>query len=153
MAAADAEFSRFALVRETRWAAPDWSYLAFEGDELAAFYNIIERVVKIDGVPVRVTGLNNLVTLPAYRGRGVASRLLGETQAQWFDSLGAECGLLLCADALLPFYSRRSWRKIAARVTYAQPEGPRTWVAHCMVLDPSRKLAGAREIDLAGLPW
>jgi GNAT superfamily N-acetyltransferase len=150
---ANAEFARFALVRETQWTPPDWSYLAFEGDELAAFYNIIERTVKVDGESVRVAGLNNLVTLPAHRSRGVASRLLRETQQQWFESLGAECGLLLCADALLPFYERLGWQKVESRVSYTQPDGPRTWAANCMLLNPLAKLAVAREIDLCGLPW
>ena len=140
-------------MRDTQWATPDWSFMAFEGDELAAFYNIIERTVTIDGVPSRVAGLNNLVTLPAYRGHGIASRLLRDTQEHWFDSLGAECGLLLCADALLPFYSRLQWQKAEIRVTYAQPEGSRTWAANCMLLDPRGKAGAAREVDLCGLPW
>ncbi len=153
MAAANAEFAQFAIVRETQWAAADWSWLALEGDDLAAFYNIVERTVTFDGMPVRVAGLNNLLTLPAFRGRGIGSWLLRETQPQWFDSIDAECGLLLCADALLPFYSRLGWRKLAAGVSYSQPDGPRTWAAYCMVLDPLRKLAEPREIDLGGLPW
>ena len=140
-------------MRETQWAKPDWSFLTLEITELAAFYNIAERTVSIDGVPVRVAGLNNLVTVPAYRGRGIASRLLRETQPQWFDSLGAECGLLLCADALLPFYSRLGWEKVDVRVTYAQPDGPRAWAANCMLLDPFRNVTATREIDLCGLPW
>jgi len=114
-------------VRETRWAAPDWSFQAFDGEVLAAFYNLVERTVSIDGVPVRIAGLNNLVTLPAYRGRGIASRLLLDSQAGWFDTLGAECGLLLCADALLPFYSRLGWRETKVPVSYVQPEGSRVW--------------------------
>lgn len=152
-AAANAEFGQFAIVRETQWASPDWSFLAHEGAELAAFYNIVKRTVKVDGVPVRVAGLNNLVTIPAHRGHGVASRLLRETQPQWFDSLGAECGLLLCAEALLPFYSRLGWEKAGVPVSYAQPDGPRVWAASCMLLDPFRGLAATREIDLCGLPW
>jgi aminoglycoside 2'-N-acetyltransferase I len=152
-AAADAEFAQFALVRETQWASPDWSHLAFEGEALAAFYNLVERTVNSDGAPVRVAGLNNLVTLPAHRGRGLGSRLLRETQAQWFDSLGAEAGLLLCADALVPFYSRLNWQKVDARVTYAQPGGSQVWAANCMLLDPRRKMAATREIDLCGFPW
>jgi GNAT superfamily N-acetyltransferase len=151
--AARAEFEQFPIVSETHWAIPDWSFLALEGTELAAFYNIIERAVNIDGVRVQVAGLNELVTLPAHRGRGVASRLLRETQAQWFDSLGAECGLLLCADALLPFYSRLGWHQSDARVTFDQPGGPRDWTANCMVLEPSGKARAAREIHLCGLPW
>lgn len=152
-AAIKAEFRQFEVVRETSWAAPEWTILAFEGEELAAFYNIVERVVSVDGAAVRVAGLNNLVTLPARRGRGIGSRLLRDTQEHWFDSLGADCGLLLCADALLPFYSRLGWGKVEARVAYAQPDGPRTWAANCMVLDPTRKVGAARAIDLRGLPW
>lgn len=102
---------------------------------------------------VRVAGLNELVTLPAHRSRGVGSRLLRETESQWFDSLGAECGLLLCADALLPFYSRLGWQKVDGRVHFAQRDGRRTWAANCMLLDPSGKLPVSREIDLCGLPW
>jgi GNAT superfamily N-acetyltransferase len=109
--------------------------------------------VNIGGVHVRVAGLNELVTFPAHRGRGVASRLLRETEAQWFESLGAQCGLLLCADALLPFYSRLGWRKVDGRVSYGQPDGPKIWAANCMLLDPFRKVALARDIDLCGLPW
>ena len=89
--------------------------------------------------PYGSAGLNNLVTLPAHRGHGFGSRLLRETEAQWFDSLGAEAGLLLCADALLPFYSRLGWRKVEARVTYAQPDGSRVWAANCMLLDPGAR--------------
>ena len=117
------------------------------------FYNVIERTVAIDGAQVRVAGLNNLVTMPAHRGRGVASRLLRETQPRWFDSIGAECGLLLCADALLPFYSRLDWEKVEARVSFAQPAGLRVWPANCMLLSPHRQAAATREIDLCGLPW
>ena len=152
-AAIQSEFAPFAIVRETRWATPEWTVMILDRDELAAFYNIVERSVSIDGVSVRVAGLNNLVTLPAHRGRGIASRLLRETQEHWFDSLGAECGLLLCADALLAFYSRLGWEKVGACVSYAQPGGSRTWAAHCMALDPRGKAGAAGAIDLCGLPW
>jgi GNAT superfamily N-acetyltransferase len=151
--AANAEFAQFDLVRDTQWSPPDWTFLALEGEELAAFYNLVERTVRIDGVPVRAVGLNNLVTLPAHRGRGLGSRLLRETEGQWFDSLAAEAGLLLCADALLPFYSRLGWRKMDARVTYTQPGGPRVWAANCMLLDPRRKVSATRDVDLCGFPW
>jgi GNAT superfamily N-acetyltransferase len=152
-AAALAEFGGFSIVRETHWATPDWAFLGFEGAELVAFYNLVERTVEIDGVAVRAAGLNNLIALPAHRGRGFASHLLRATQEQWFDALGADCGLLLCADALLPFYSRLGWEKVGVRVAYAQPDGTRTWSANCMLLDPRRKASTARQIDLCGLPW
>jgi hypothetical protein len=151
-AAAHAEFDRFDLVRETEWAKPDWSFLI--GDpEPAAFYHLVERTVRIDGAPVRVAGLNNLVTLPARRGRGAASELLRRTQPQWFETLGAQLGLLLCADALIPFYARLGWHPTPAKVTFAQPRGTRTWSANCLLLDPAGRSESRRDIDLCGLPW
>jgi hypothetical protein len=53
----------------------------------------------------------------------------------------------------VPFYSRLSWERVEARVIYSQPRGSQTWAANCMLLDPLGKVAGAREIDLCGLPW
>jgi GNAT superfamily N-acetyltransferase len=150
---AEREFGQYALVRETEWAQPDWCYRAFDGAELVVFHNIILRTVRVDAVDIRVAGLNNMITLPAFRGRGAASRLLRETQPRWFDELQAEIGLLLCADALVPFYSRVGWQRLDARVTYYQTAGPRTWPANCMVLDPKGLIGSPREVDLRGLPW
>jgi hypothetical protein len=102
---------------------------------------------------VRVAGLNNMITLANHRGSGVASRLLRETQSEWAGKLGAECGLLLCADPLLPFYMRLGWRRTDASVMYDQPSGKKSWVANCMILDSGAKIAPPRVIDLCGLPW
>jgi GNAT superfamily N-acetyltransferase len=150
---AEGEFGQYALVRETEWAQPDWCYRAFDGEELVVFHNIILRTVRLDHDEVRAAGLNNMITLPSFRGRGAASRLLQETQPQWFDELRAEIGLLLCADALVPFYSKLGWRKLDARVAYDQSSGRKTWAANCMVLDPKGLIGSPREVDLCGLPW
>ena len=152
-AAARAEFQQYDIVRETEWSSPDVTFMAMEGEEVLAYYNLVDRVVRMDGTAIRVAGLNNMVTMPAHRGRGIASYLLRETQPRWFDELVMDCGLLLCADALLPFYSRQGWRKLPGPVVYAQPEGPRTWSANCMVLDPRGRVANAKCVDLCGFPW
>jgi GNAT superfamily N-acetyltransferase len=151
--AARAEFQQFAIVRETRWAVPDWTCANFDGGKLAAFCHLVERTVSIDGVATRVVGLNNLVTLPAFRGRGIAASLLAHMQSDWLGSLGVECALLLCADALLPYYGRLGWRSSEAVVSYAQPDGTRTWPARCMLLTTDENHHRARSIDLCGLPW
>jgi GNAT superfamily N-acetyltransferase len=150
---AEGEFGQFALVRETEWAQPDWCYRAFEGAELVVFHNIVLRTVSVGGVRLRAAGLNNMITLPKFRGRGAASELLRETQPRWFAELEAEIGLLLCADALVPFYSKLGWRLLESRVTYDQPAGRKTWAANCMGLDPRGLMESPREVDLCGLPW
>jgi predicted N-acetyltransferase YhbS len=151
--AAHAEFEQYAIVRETEWASPDFTFIAMDGEQVAAHYNLVDRVVSVDGMPVRVAGLNNMVTMPAHRGRGIASALLRESQLTWFDDLGAECGLLLCADPLLSFYSRLGWQRVGGAVTYAQPDGARTWSANCMLLDPQGQFPMPKIVDLCGLPW
>jgi predicted N-acetyltransferase YhbS len=149
--AAWVEFEKYAIVRETEWAEADWSFLGFDGDELVAYFNLVDRVVSVDDVPVRVAGLNNMVTLPGHRGKGHASRLLREGQPRWFD-LGFQAGLLLCADALVPFYARLGWRRAECPVVYAQPDGEWTWKASCMLLE-REPLVALRRIDLCGAPW
>jgi GNAT superfamily N-acetyltransferase len=151
--AAWVEFEKYAIVRETDWAEADWTFLGFEQQELVAFFNLVDRVVRFDDTPVRVAGLNNMVTLPAHRGCGHASRLLSEAQPRWFDEFGFDAGLLLCADALVPFYERLGWRKIRCPVVYAQPGGEWTWTASCMVLESRQAIAATRRVDLQGAPW
>jgi GNAT superfamily N-acetyltransferase len=153
-AAASNAFDRFPIVRQTTWAAPDWSVLGTLDTRLACFYNAIQRTVQFDGRDVRVVGLNNLVTLPDFKGRGLASRLLQDTERMWFETLGASHGLLLCADALVPFYERLGWRSVPSEVRFAQPGKPsQTWAANCMLLHPDRRHDSPGVIDLAGLPW
>ncbi|WP_202845202.1 GNAT family N-acetyltransferase [Luteimonas saliphila] len=147
-------FDQFAIVRETRWAAPDWTFLGKADDGgLACFYHLVERAVRIDGQPVAVAGLNNLITTRAYRGRGLASELLAASERAWFSSLDARCGLLLCAEALVPFYQRLGWQRVRSEVRFEQPAGVRTWTAECMMLDPTRAAIDPTVIDLCGLPW
>jgi GNAT superfamily N-acetyltransferase len=147
------EFDRFPIVRETTWATPQWSFLGVLDGELACFYNLVWREVRFDGRTLKVAGLNNLVTRPACRGQGLAARLLQETTPAWFGALGATCGLLLCADALVPYYRRLGWRQAASTVRCAQPDGDRTWQANCMLLDPAGTAGEPDLIDLCGLPW
>lgn len=152
-AIAENVFGHYALVRETEWAQPDWCFRCHEGDALAAFHNLVLRSVEMDGAVVRVAGLNNMITMPAFRGRGVASWLLRATQPRWFEELDADCGMLLCAEELVPFYARLAWRRLEARVFYDQPSGKKTWAASCMVLDPKGLVGAPREVDLRGMPW
>jgi GNAT superfamily N-acetyltransferase len=101
---ASAEFDRFPIVRKTAWAVPAWSFLGMQHGQLACFHHLVLRQVRFDGQPVQVAGLNNLVTLPACRGQGLATRLLEETTPAWFDALGAlrPAAVRRCAGSLLP---------------------------------------------------
>lgn len=150
---ANNEFDQFPIVRQTVWTTPDWSFLGMDEHNLACFYNLVERVVRFDDQPVEIVGLNNLVTAPGYKSRGLASELLRSTEAEWFTTLKARYGLLLCADHLIPFYARLGWQRVSSEVRYSQPERKHVWTANCMVLSPARERVEPHVIDLCGLPW
>lgn len=147
------EFGHIPIVQSITWAVPDWSIIRYEEEKIAAFYNIVEREVLLDTKPYKVAGINNVITLPAFRGKGYASEILAATKGFLFSELGSDAGLLLCADALVPFYEKLDWYKVSSPVYYDQPASPdkQLWQANTMLLHPGR--IDPQEIDLNGLPW
>lgn len=130
-----------------------WSFLFLGDSKLASFYSLVLQTVRFDGVPVELTGLNNMITLPGFRGTGLASTPLNRTVPDWSESLAAECGLLLCSDDLLGFYSRLGWHQVNSSVRFTQPLEEQVWQANCMVLSLNDRTYEPEEIDLCGLAW
>ncbi len=150
----DKAFGHVPFVQQHTWADPDWTVLLYEGDELATFYNIVEREVIMDGAKYKIAGINNVITPEQHRGRGYSTKALKETEAFLFNDLKADYGLLVCADALLPFYSRLNWYATDSQVYYEQPDGKKLFDSNTMLLSPPGKPALHPEvIDLNGLPW
>lgn len=56
--------------------------------------------------PIKIAGINNVITPKAYRGEGFASKMLSETLDFILGDLKSELGVLLCADNLIPFHQR-----------------------------------------------
>lgn len=148
----DFEFGDIPIVQETAWATPDWTIIHFEDDEIASFYNIIERNIFIDDEEFKVAGINNVITPEAFRGKGYASKILKDTENLIFDELNCELGVLLCADELIPFYERLNWYKVECPVYFNQPDGKKLWNANVMLLSKKNKIE-PNHIDLNGFPW
>ncbi|WP_439879908.1 GNAT family N-acetyltransferase [Pontibacter sp. MBLB2868] len=150
----DNEFGHVAFVQAHTWAQPDWSVIKYEGNSIAAFYNIVVRDVTIDGQLYKVAGINNVITPKAYRGKGFATEVLRTTEKLLFKELECSYGLLLCADALLPFYSRLGWYLVQASLYYDQPSGKQLYDSNVMILTPNHSAhIMPSEINLNGLPW
>lgn len=147
-----AEFGHIPIVQETAWAIPDWTVLYTENNTIVTFLNIIERSVLIDGISCKIAGINNVITPPPFRGKGYSSQALNETTGFLFNELKAAHGLLLCSDAMIPFYNRLGWYTIDSAVYFDQPPGKKQWTANTMLLSPHHTIAPAT-IDLQGLPW
>lgn len=147
-----AEFGHISIVQETTWATPDWTILLTENETIVTFFNIIERQVLLDGTPCKIAGINNVITPPPFRGKGYSSQALTSTTGFLFDELQSEHALLLCADAMIPFYNRLGWYTVNSTVYMEQPSGRKLWTANTMLLSPGKAIVPA-VIDLRGTPW
>jgi predicted GNAT family N-acyltransferase len=147
-----AEFGHIPIVQETTWATPDWTILQTENNAIVTFYNIIEREVLLDGSPYKIAGINNVITPPSFRGKGYSSQTLTNTTSFLFDDLQSDHALLLCADAMIPFYNRLGWYTVNSTVYIEQPSGRKVWTANTMLLSPGQAVTPA-VIDLQGTPW
>jgi len=146
------EFGHISIVQETEWATPDWTIIYYEGLEIASFYNIVERQIMVDGKKIKVAGINNVMTPQKYRGQGYASKTLSGLASLVFEELKCDAGLLLCADALIPFYTRLGWYEVDCPLYFNQSSGEKSWTAKVMLLTKDDILE-PRNINLNGLPW
>lgn len=148
----DDEFGHIPIVRETQWAKPDWTIISYANHEIATFYNIVERTILVDNNKMKIAGINNVITPKKFRGNGYASKILAEADKFIFDDLKSDLGVLLCADTLIPFYSRLGWYNVKCPVYFEQSDGKKLWEANTMLLTKNEKL-NPKRIDLNGLPW
>lgn len=147
------EFGNFSIVNEIEWSKPHWTIAYYEKNELAAFYNVITRCVNLDNYLVKTAGINNLITVKKFRGKGFASKLLRETEYFLFQKLNCQICLLLCSKKLVSFYERLNWDVLDDCSTYFdQVQGTKLWKAETMLRTKNEKL-NPRIINLNGLPW
>lgn len=149
------EFGHVAFVQERQWAQPDWVLIKYESGEVATFCNIVLREVTIDGQTLKVAGINNVITPQAHRRKGYASLVLQEAEQLIFSKMNCAYGLLLCADALVPFYSRLGWHTLnRCSLYYTQPSGEQLYDSNVMLLSqPDQTPLQPLYINLNGLPW
>lgn len=150
----EAEFGEVPIVKMYTWADPVWTvFMMNENGKVLTFFNIVERICKFDEEPIKIAGISNLITPPEHRGMGYGSKIMDQASGILFEDVNAECGLLLCADELIPFYNRFGWYTIDGHVTFVQPDGKKVWQANTMLLSRDHNRYHPGTIDLCGLPW
>ncbi len=134
--------------------APDWHVVVLRAGEPVSYLGIWQREVTVGGGPVRMGGIGSVVTPAEHRGRGYASLALARAADFMRDPLGAEFGLLITGENLLPFYGRLGWRRVSNPLLVEQPGRGRVRLEYVtMVLPLGGRPWPEGEIDLRGLPW
>lgn len=148
-----AEFGDIPVIKETAWSPPDWHVAFVDGARVLSFVSLVERCASFDKRAVKVAGISNMITIEPYRRQGLGSLVMREAQKLITLRIGADFGLLLCSDDVIPFYSRLGWAVTSARLEFDQPSGKRQWRKDTMIYPSHGKLAAFETIELNGLPW
>ena len=136
------------------WAAPQWSVLIWDGDELIAKVGMLARDAFHDNAPKRIGGIGGVMTHPAKQGQGLASQAMREASKRFDTDLNVSYALLFCLPALVEFYKRLSWKPFEGKIFVEQPSGKVEFSANgAMVLDVKDQAPLDGLMDLNGLPW
>ena len=135
------------------WAKSDWRFRLRIADRPVAHLGVLQRAVTVGGHSETVGGMGGLVTVPAMRGRGLATLLLDHAQRFVAEELGLQFAMGFVVDRMLSFYRERGWQQIDGRVTIDQPTGKRLSPCSAFVLPLASAEWPRGDIDIGGLPW
>lgn len=139
-----------------RWSPRDWHVILRVGGEFASHVDLVKRSGTAAGQPVIFGGVGDVLTLPDYRGRGYAEQVLRAAQDFMRDTLVVDCGLLVCAEAMIDWYERLGWQVTPDKLWFDQPWGRASMppIPGITMILPFRQMDfPSGEIDLCGLPW
>ena len=81
------------------------------GHQLISLATATEVEMEHAGQRFRMGGLGNVMTFPAYRGRGHGSRVV-EATTRHIEASGVDVAALFCGVQRIPFYERSGWRVV-----------------------------------------
>lgn len=140
--------------RHISWAAPQWSVLVWDQDELVSRVGLLTRQINHAGAVKSVGGIGGVLTHPARQGQGLASLAMREAAEHFAAGLGVSFALLFCRADLVAFYQRLLWKPFQGKVYVEQPQGKVEFsINGAMVLDVREQAPLDGELDINGLPW
>lgn len=147
-------FAGSPLAKQLAWVS-EFAYqvVVYQDSVPVSYLRIVDRTGLVDGHPVRMGGVADVMTPPQYRRKGFGGVAVEESGRAIFDGMQAQLGVLFCADELIPFYARHGWQLADCPVTIDQPGGKRLWPQHTMLLARPGETWAPKSIDICGLPW
>jgi GNAT superfamily N-acetyltransferase len=135
------------------WRPKTWNILLSVGGQLVGNAAVLRHTVSIEGQPVDVGGIGDVVTLPHAQRQGYAQAALQAAIAFMTHELHVPFVVLFCIDRLLPYYVRQGWQQVHAPVWIEQPAGRRVSPVPVMVLPLAGQSWPPGTVDLQSLPW
>ena len=136
------------------WAAPQWSILVWDEDELVSRVGRLTRQILSNGETKLIGGIGGVMTHPDKQGKGYASQAMKEAAKRFDSEFGVAFALLFCRLHLIEFYKRLQWKPFEGQVFVEQPQRQIEFSANdAMVLDVREQAPLNGILDLDGLPW
>jgi GNAT superfamily N-acetyltransferase len=141
------------------WSDGEFRVLAWDNEVWGAIVEIVKRTITVGEQTMVVGGVGGVMTLPAMRGRGMATSAMRHAADFICDELRANAGVLFCTRELLPFYAKLGWYDLQRQITYHQAGGARvmdtrSYADGCAMFKPCRDFVFPYgPIDVGGLLW
>ncbi len=104
--------------RGWKGAMPSWSVISFDEEgEPIAHIGIVERIVTIGDTDYSIFGLQNVYVIDAWRGKGIASRMVEAVSVE-AEARGLEFGLLFCRPHVQTLYINSGWKSVGRPCVY-----------------------------------
>jgi aminoglycoside 2'-N-acetyltransferase I len=141
--------------RLLEWARPEWSVrVRNDRGELVSYIGAVVRDGLCNDMLVRMGGIGGVMTHPASRGRGHATRGIARAIEFFRQQKALEFALLVCEPRLMAWYGSLGWREFAGE-TLVRQHGKAAEFTFNRVMTYAVRSAGPGEgvIDLCGPPW
>jgi len=137
------------------WADPEWDiWVRDDAGNLVSHAGILERDALLNDNPIRIAGIAEVLSHPAYRRQGFGSAALREAGRFMADELRAPFALLVCPQAAIPFYASLGWQRFNGSVIAEMGVSPNAFAESAwMILSVTEDAPLDGTLDLQGIPW
>jgi len=141
--------------RHLEWASPEWCVRVWgSSGELASYVGMHLRDGTYDTRQVLLGGVGGVGTHPKARRRGYADKGLRMAIDFFRQNPGVAFALLVCEEALIPYYERLGWQEFRGELIVRQRGEPVLFTFNrVMTIDIAFELPLIGTIDLCGPPW
>ena len=138
-----------------QWSNSLWSVLIRDDDKrLVSYMGLITRQAKCDDRSVFIGGIGGVKTHPEARGQGYAGHGIKKSGEFLREEIKVDFSLLVCRDALIPYYGKLSWQQFKGDMLVDQSTGKVKFLfANPMLLEGVKPIPQCSVIDLCGKPW
>ncbi|WP_320112688.1 hypothetical protein [Draconibacterium orientale] len=141
------------LSSDQEWHTPHLIAIAYLGNKIISIRYIIKTSALFDSKPVIVGGTGGLLTLPSYRGFGIAKKTFKYVDNHLFNQLNVECGLFICGEQLVHYYRKLGWYRSKSQLFYYKDNIRTELVEYCVMLKSKNNKYQPNIIEINGELW